>query len=153
MLKASPYQAVFFYLHGLTLIQAWISNCTCKKCWMKWLIYPQPSTVGVCDWINNFNPTRYFACDYMRALELIHANDNNCKNIAQYVHCICDDDAKFTYIPEYFYNNTFNDINVLWQCLLWSQHVGISRHFPNSCIFASLIFSSRTEYECYEGGI
>ena len=42
------------YKHGLTLIPAWISNCTHYELWDE--IAYLFSKVEVCDWISNFIP-------------------------------------------------------------------------------------------------
>ena len=59
-----------FYLHGLTLISAWISNYIHYKLWDE-ITYPllnfNGTSLGMNKW---FHPTFYWACDYLSMLGL-----------------------------------------------------------------------------------
>ena len=63
----------FSYWHGLTLFPAWISNYIYYKV-QDYIIYLFPSfndaPVEVWEWMHNFHPTLYWACNYVSVLEL-----------------------------------------------------------------------------------
>ena len=57
-----------FHWYGLTLFPAWISNYIHHNVWVE-ITYPFPNfngyTVEVWEWISNFIPLLYWACNYL----------------------------------------------------------------------------------------